>query len=166
LPAYLVAAFIKRLARLSLEAPPSGIMVSLPLIFNLLKRHPNTQVLVHRAPVKNQILMLNSENMCGKDPYDFGELDIDKCNAIDSSLWEIEVLKQHYYPSVSRLTTIFDKLNGAKQEYDLGPFITLSYQSEFETCVKKKSGALTYQYQHPFLNNENDLLKKYWDCDK
>jgi len=161
LPAYLVAAFIKRLARLSLEASPSGIMIILPLIFNLMKRHPATQVLVHR-PAKVNILMLNNDSAnAGKDPFDFYELNPEKCNALDSSLWEIELLKQHYHPSVSRLTKIFDKLNGARQEYDLDPFISLSFQSEFDASIKKKQSALAFQRQ-PFLG-ENDLLSKLWD---
>ncbi|RKO90745.1 CBF/Mak21 family-domain-containing protein, partial [Blyttiomyces helicus] len=48
LPTYLVAAFIKRLARLSLTAPPSGIVIIIPFIYNLLKRHPACVVLIHR----------------------------------------------------------------------------------------------------------------------
>ena len=48
LPSYLVAAFIKRLSRLSLTAPPSGLAVILPFVFNLVRRHPNCEVLMHR----------------------------------------------------------------------------------------------------------------------
>ena len=48
LPSYLVAAFIKRLSRLSLTAPPNGLAVILPFVFNLVRRHPNCEVLMHR----------------------------------------------------------------------------------------------------------------------
>ena len=53
LPAYLVAAFAKRLSRLSLSAPPSGIMLIVPFVCNLIKRHPSIQVLVHWKKVRD-----------------------------------------------------------------------------------------------------------------
>ena len=48
IPSYLVAAFIKRLARLSLNATPGGLVIVIPLIYNLFKRHPASLVLIHR----------------------------------------------------------------------------------------------------------------------
>ena len=51
LPAYLVAAFVKRLSRLSLSAPPSGAMLAIPFVCNLMKRHPSVAVLIHRKQV-------------------------------------------------------------------------------------------------------------------
>lgn len=48
LPAYLVAAFIKRLARLALTAPPDALLMVMPFIYNLLRRHPSCKVLVHK----------------------------------------------------------------------------------------------------------------------
>ena len=47
IPAYLVCAFVKRLSRLALVAPPTGIIIILSLIRNLLLKHPNAQILVH-----------------------------------------------------------------------------------------------------------------------
>jgi len=52
LPAYLVAAFVKRLSRLALSAPPSGAMLVIPFVCNLIKRHPSVQVLIHRKQVR------------------------------------------------------------------------------------------------------------------
>ncbi|XP_078277959.1 nucleolar complex protein 4 homolog [Rhinoraja longicauda] len=48
LPAYLVAAFIKRLSRLALTAPPDSLLMVIPLICNLLRRHPSCHILLHR----------------------------------------------------------------------------------------------------------------------
>lgn len=48
LPAYLVAAFIKRLARLALTAPPEALLMVIPFICNLFWRHPACKVLMHR----------------------------------------------------------------------------------------------------------------------
>ena len=52
LPAYLVAAFIKRLSRLALKAPPSGIALILTFVGNLIRRHPSCKILIHRKKVK------------------------------------------------------------------------------------------------------------------
>lgn len=47
LPAYLAAAFAKKLSRLALSVPPSGALVIIALIHNLLRRHPSINCLVH-----------------------------------------------------------------------------------------------------------------------
>ena len=48
LPAYMAAAFVKRLARISLRVSPDGIRIILVMIENLIKRHPSCKVLIHR----------------------------------------------------------------------------------------------------------------------
>ncbi|KAG8455970.1 hypothetical protein GDO86_001964 [Hymenochirus boettgeri] len=48
LPVYLVAAFAKRLARLSLTAPPQVLLIIIPFICNLIRRHPACRTLIHR----------------------------------------------------------------------------------------------------------------------
>jgi hypothetical protein len=48
LPAALLASFVKRLARLSLTAPPAAIIMIIPFIYNVLKRHPALMVMIHR----------------------------------------------------------------------------------------------------------------------
>lgn len=54
LPAYLAAAFIKRLARLALTAPTPGACVCASFIFNLLRRHPSCSCLLHRGAISSQ----------------------------------------------------------------------------------------------------------------
>ena len=49
LPAYLVAAFTKKLSRLALTAPPGGLTVIVPFIYNLINRHPHCKMLLHRT---------------------------------------------------------------------------------------------------------------------
>ncbi|KAL9685424.1 hypothetical protein QQ045_022874 [Rhodiola kirilowii] len=51
LPAYLAASFAKKLSRLALSAPPSGALIIIALIHNLLRRHPSINCLVHRVDV-------------------------------------------------------------------------------------------------------------------
>jgi U3 small nucleolar RNA-associated protein 19 len=48
LPAYLIAAFIKKLIRLCLFAPPGAIVIVLPFVFNLFRKHPSTIPLIHK----------------------------------------------------------------------------------------------------------------------
>jgi len=48
LPAAVIAAFVKRLGRLALGAPPHGAMWALRLALELLRKHPAVAVLVHR----------------------------------------------------------------------------------------------------------------------
>ncbi|PHT48815.1 hypothetical protein CQW23_13023 [Capsicum baccatum] len=49
LPAYLAASFCKKLSWLSLAVPPSGALVIVALIHNLLRRHPSINCLVHQV---------------------------------------------------------------------------------------------------------------------
>jgi U3 small nucleolar RNA-associated protein 19 len=80
LPAQLVAAFIKRMARLGLSSPPASIVIIIPLIYNLLKRHPTCMQLIHGKA--------DSEK---NDSYDALQDDPMKSNALQSSLWELQV---------------------------------------------------------------------------
>ena len=48
LPAYVVAAFCKRLLRLGLACPPSGALFVLALVSNLLRKHGEVGCLIHR----------------------------------------------------------------------------------------------------------------------
>ena len=117
LPVYLVAAFVKRMARLCLFAPPSGIIIVLPLIFNLLKAHPSCIKLIHSESVDPL-----------EDPFLFDELDPSRCNAQDSSLWEIVALKQHAIHSVAGLAKVFED-SLSKPAYDLEDFMDHTFNS-------------------------------------
>lgn len=48
LPASLVASFIKRLSRLALTGPPAGVIMVIPFVYNLFKRHPGCMVMLQR----------------------------------------------------------------------------------------------------------------------
>ena len=88
LPAALIASFIKRLSRLSLSAPPQGIVAILPMVYNLLKRHPSCMQLIHRP-----------DSLPGRpDPFDAEELDPLKTGALQSSLWELAVPHPPFSP--------------------------------------------------------------------
>lgn len=128
LPAYMVAAFIKRLARLALTAPPSGLEIIIPFIYNLLLRHPNCRVLVHKPGgpkgscfyfvCANEVIAPKQTHSARKidfvsfswsdlvtDPYNAEEPDPEKSNALASSLWELKTLQHHYHHFLARKAT-------------------------------------------------------------
>ncbi|CAK9784731.1 CBF-domain-containing protein [Cutaneotrichosporon oleaginosum] len=126
LGAALVAAFIKRLARLALAAPPAGAVLVIPFVYNLFKRHPGTMGMLHRLP----------DEMEG-DPYDENEVVPGKSKAIDSSVWELAALKNHYLASVGTMAKIFSE-QFTKPEFNLEDFLDHGYGTLFETETKRR----------------------------
>ncbi|KAJ2810787.1 Maturation and nuclear export of 40S ribosomal subunits interacting protein [Coemansia furcata] len=143
LPAYLVAAFVKRLARLSIAATPAGAVTVIPVIYNLLKAHPSCMQLIHRMPSYEGEESVDAEN----DPYLADEGDLAKCNALGSSLWELETLQQHYYPNIATLANIFSE-PFHKPKFQLEDFLDHTYVTFFEgdtARTPKKAPALAVQ---------------------
>ncbi|XP_039327816.1 nucleolar complex protein 4 homolog isoform X1 [Saimiri boliviensis] len=127
LPAYLVAAFAKRLARLALTAPPEALLMVLPFICNLLRRHPACRVLVHR-PHGPEL---------DADPYDPGEEDPAQSRALESSLWELQALQRHYHPEVSKAASVINQALSVP-EVSISPLLELTAYEIFERDLKKK----------------------------
>ncbi|XP_062038420.1 nucleolar complex protein 4 homolog isoform X1 [Lepus europaeus] len=127
LPAYLVAAFAKRLSHLALTAPPEALLMVLPFICNLLRRHPACRVLVHRP----------SGPELDADPYDPTEADPAKSRALESSLWELQTLQQHYHPEVSRAASAINQALSVP-EVSIAPLLELTAYEIFERDLKKK----------------------------
>lgn len=127
LPAVLVASFIKRLARLALNAPPSAIVAIVPWFYNLFKRHPLTTFMMHRVPrTKEEIDALKEHGL--EDPFLPDEKDPMETRAIDSCLWEIVQLQSHYHPNVATIAKIISE-QFTKQAYNLEDFLDHSYGS-------------------------------------
>lgn len=120
LPAALVASFVKQLARLSLFAPPSGIVVVVPWIYNLLKSHPSCTFMIHRDGDCDQ-----NEEIWG-DSFQQEETDPKETGALESSLWEIQTLQAHYHPNVATIAKIIAE-QFTKQTYNLDDFFDHSY---------------------------------------
>lgn len=104
LPAYMTSAFIKKLSKISLHAPPHGLMSCVPLIYNLINRHKTCRILIDRT----------EQQRFTTDPYDSNEKDLSKCNAIESSLWELKTLQQHYSPAVAQKCQKIDHLRNSQ----------------------------------------------------
>ncbi|KAJ3338139.1 Nucleolar complex protein 4 [Gonapodya sp. JEL0774] len=142
LPAYLVAAFAKRLSRLLLHAPPAACIAVLPLIHNLLKRHPACLVLIHRSDAqiadwRTQLVAKGGTGTGYPDPYDHTEQDPAKCNALMSSLWEVKTMRNHYLPAVKGLARAFEDRMG-REEFTLEEFLDEDYVTLLEAELSRK----------------------------
>ena len=134
LPAHLVAAFCKRLLRVSLSAPPPSILYCLALTGNLLRKHPECACLIHRTKTMH-------------DAFDAETNDPTKARALESSLWELHVLSHHYYPAVVTMAKAMGTETATTQMYNLPDFLAHTYKSLFDQERKqsRKKVALTFQ---------------------
>ncbi|KAA1472374.1 CBF-domain-containing protein [Dentipellis sp. KUC8613] len=160
LPATLLASFVKRLSRLSLNAPPSSIIIMIPFAYNILKRHPALMVMIHR-----------DGDMAG-DTFLPDEPNPNLTQALDSSLWELYSHRQHYHAGVSTLARIFEEAF-TKPAYPLEDFLDHTYATLFDVEVKRRikkepaTGLDLPKYTFPTLANtieevEMDVLGKIW----
>ncbi|QRV75920.1 ribosome biogenesis protein [Ceratobasidium sp. AG-Ba] len=128
MPVAILASFVKRLARLSLSAPPAAIVMIIPFVYNILKRHPALMVMIHR---------IEDNETAQIDPFDENEPSPLRTNAINSSLWELVSHRNHYLSSVSTLAKIFSEVF-TKPAYALEDFLDHTYATLLETEVKRK----------------------------
>ncbi|CAH6778706.1 nucleolar complex protein 4 homolog [Phodopus roborovskii] len=154
LPAYLVAAFAKRLARLALTAPPEALLMVLPFICNLLRRHPACRVMVHR-PQGPEL---------SADPYDPAEKDPARSHALESCLWELQTLQQHYHPEVSRAASVINQVL-SDPEVSIAPLLELTAYEIFEQDLKKKApGPVPLEFipAKGLLGRQDDLCTQFF----
>lgn len=74
-----------------------------------------------------------------QDPYIHSEQDPAKCNALSSSLWEVQSLLQHYHPDVARLPEVLETPALAKAEMDMRRASQTTYKSLFAAELKRSS---------------------------
>lgn len=171
LPAALVASFIKRLARLSLNAPPSAVVTIIPWMYNLFKKHPTTTFMMHRVPrTEEEKKRLANEGI--DDPFDPDMQDPMETRAIDSCIWEIAQLQSHYHPNVATIAKIVSE-QFTKQIYNMEDFLDHSYASLLEAEMGKnirKAPVVEFQIPKRILlpqdkdpQVENSLQVKLWD---
>ncbi|GAB2291653.1 hypothetical protein Dimus_025909 [Dionaea muscipula] len=157
LPAYLAAAFTKKLSRLALVVPPSGALIIIALIHNLLRRHPSINCLVHQENVGKSLTEdiledAGSEEICttkanlpkeeqGIDLFNDEESDPLKSNAMRSSLWEIDTLRHHYSPAVSRFVSSLETdltVRAKTTEVAIKDFSSASYATIFGDEMRRR----------------------------
>ncbi|KAJ4992052.1 cbf mak21 family protein [Stagonosporopsis vannaccii] len=158
LPAALVASFIKRLSRLALHGPPAGVVIVVPWVYNMFKRHPACTFMMHRE-VRDPELKEKLEKEGMEDPFDMAELDPMETNAIDSSVWELEALQSHYHPNVATLAKIISE-QFTKRSYNLEDFLDHSYTALLDTELDrdlKKDPEVEFEIPKRILTAEEGL---------
>ncbi|KAJ6584689.1 CBF/Mak21 family-domain-containing protein [Mycena capillaripes] len=125
LPATLLASFIKRLARLSLSAPPAAVIMLIPFTYNTLKRHPALMHMIHRP------------DGLSTDPFDPTEPNPLLTHAMESSLWELNSHREHYLAGVSTLSKIFSEAF-TKPSYAMEDFLDHTYGTLFDADANRK----------------------------
>uniref|UniRef100_A0A8B9HF31 CCAAT-binding factor domain-containing protein n=1 Tax=Astyanax mexicanus TaxID=7994 RepID=A0A8B9HF31_ASTMX len=136
LPVYLVAAFVKRLSRLALTAPPTALLIVLPFVYNLIRRHPSCRVLIHRPSA--------ADELCS-DPYLMDEEDPTKCHALESSLWELQTLQKHYNPDVSKAAKAINEPL-SRQEQDISELLELNNFELMERDLKSQVQSVPLEF--------------------
>ncbi|CAF0729897.1 unnamed protein product [Brachionus calyciflorus] len=151
LSSVLVGAFIKKLSRMTLTCPPADLKFLIMFIYNLLIRHPNCKILIHN---KSKVEVL-------EDPFDVNCMDYNKCNALKSSLWEIQSLKKHYCAYVSKEV---EKLTSLSQtiEFPLDDaFENNSYESLIEIELDSNKATANCAINYSICLHEKD--KEFFD---
>lgn len=127
LSANLVASFIKRLARLALTGSAPGVVIIIPFIYNLLKRHPSCMIMLQNTDASLGFI----------DPFDNLEKDPLRTGAMGSSLWEMETLMSHYHPNIATLAKIYSE-PFKKPSYNMEDFLDWSYLTLMESEKTRK----------------------------
>lgn len=128
-PAYVIAAFIKKLSRLTLKAKPRTLVTILRLVGNLFIRHPTLLFLRDRVDDRAREIELTSKTCTlrewlDKDSFNFEEVhDLKATNAMDSCIWEMMPLRFHEFPKVSEAAAYLGKTDLPDMEYDLEELI-------------------------------------------
>lgn len=142
--ANLIASFIKRFARLSLSSPPAAIVSIVPFIYNLIKKHPTCMIMLHDPDYI--VDPFSSEDEAEKvrllrktyqDPFNIDEENPEHTHAIESSLWELDSLVNHYHPNVATLAKIFSQ-PFKKYSYNMEDFLDWSYDSLLNAEATRK----------------------------
>lgn len=160
LPESLVAAFAKRLGRLTLVAPPEDILVILLFIGNLMIRHPGLKRLIDH-PIGGGV-MINDNPGIG-DPFLMDECDPLLSNAMFSSLWEIRALENHVLPNVSTASR-FIRNPLSSTEYDMYSILDKTGGQLFDKEIKKrvKDIMLTFERPNSMELPKGERLLQYW----
>eukprot|EP00775_Hariotina_reticulata_P011229 gene11229-11378_t len=182
-PAYTAAAFAKKMARLALRAPPAGAVLALGFMHNIIRRHPACMVMLHK-PLQQQPATGDDADSgesskasaaavgSGLDVYDEAEADPAKSRAVESSLWELAALRNHYCPQVSNMCSVLDKDLTDRvrtSELDIQPLLPASYASlmgqELGKKLRKGVPVAFYKTFPPGLFDEGLVLGGFqgWD---
>ncbi|XP_055913925.1 nucleolar complex protein 4 homolog A [Eupeodes corollae] len=153
LPESLVAAFVKRLARLCLIAPPQDAIIILYFIGNLILRHPGLK----------RLICSQMSVEVSRDPFIMDEREPTKSNALESSLWEIVTMQKHALPSVATAAKFISQPLPTT-EWDLSSVLEVKEDDIFDQEIAKKTKhyALAFERPNSMFLTKNDKVKQYW----
>ncbi|XP_054731297.1 nucleolar complex protein 4 homolog A [Anastrepha obliqua] len=153
LPENLVAAFVKRLARLSLIAPPQDAIIILHFIGNLILRHSGLK----------RLICAQAAIEVSRDPFIMEERDPTKSNALDSSLWEVVSLQKHAVPAVATAARFISQPLPTT-EWDLSSLLEIKEDDIFDQEITKKSKqyALAFERPQSLYLAHDDKVNQYW----
>lgn len=146
LSSQLVALFIKRLAALTLNAPAPSTVVVIPYVYNLLKLHPTCMQMIHRPEGEG-------------DTFDSSEPNPLKTKALESLVWELAALQNHYHPNIATLAKIYgDPFR--KDKYNLEDFYNWLYEQlvELEQLKRYKGSAALEFEEFPLVLGDQGYL--------
>ncbi|KAF2209324.1 hypothetical protein CERZMDRAFT_61439 [Cercospora zeae-maydis SCOH1-5] len=162
LPAAMVASFVKRLARLALQAPPGAIVWIVPWVYNQVKQHPSCAFMLHRPFHPGHAIYATYPKYIEQgmdDPFDMSRPDPMTTRAIDSSLWELATLSNHFHPNVATLAKIVGE-QFTKRDYQLEDFLDYSYATLVEAELgkeMKKVPVVEWDIPRRILSSEDGL---------
>jgi U3 small nucleolar RNA-associated protein 19 len=170
LPGNLVAAFLKKLARVCLYAGPGSILAVLPIMHNLIRRHSSCIVLLHRELCLNNDDYGDStsafDQMRLSDPYVYNERDPEQSKANESCLWELLALKDHYNNTVADYVKKFQTPFEKKQiQQEVEKYLNESHETLIGKVLygrpPKETTRLAYEKpSSAFI--AGGLMEKYW----
>lgn len=105
-PAYIIAAYVKRLSRLSLKAKNRSLVCILKLVGNVFMRHPILIILRDRVDTIATDIGTNSDKCTIRqwldlDPFNPYECNLKSSNALESCIWELMPHRFHEHPRVA-----------------------------------------------------------------
>ncbi|KAJ8679896.1 hypothetical protein QAD02_015683 [Eretmocerus hayati] len=161
LPEALVAAFAKRLARLTLVAPPEDILIILLFIGNLLLRHPGLKRLIDHPQGSGPVIL--REDTGAGDPFLMEERDPLQSNALLSSLWEVKALQCHILPSVATAAR-FIREPLPMVEYDMASALERTGGHIFDRELKSKVKDIMLTFERPtsMALPKGERILQYW----
>lgn len=152
-PAYSAAAFAKKFARLGMKGSPATAMIAIAFIHNIIRRHPSCMQILHRPVSKVQEQNATegkkkSESLPvwkGEDVYDMDEPDPANSRALESSLWELTLFRNHADPTVAKYCSILDKDMTDRRkstEVDIEEVLSASYSFMIDKEIKRRLKAV------------------------
>ena len=153
IPSYVTAAFVKKMNRLALAAPPSGSLYVVALTKKLLQKNSELMPLIRKSASSGP-----------HDGFNPSSSDLQQCCALDSSLWELQGFKSHYHPAVSTLCMDVErKWDKHEPTVRMEEYSAHTYRDLFDLEVQRKTKKTPLCFKKPSGLYAGDLLEGLFD---